>query len=78
MSSNNHFVNKSRVEKYNYYSGSYEHSTEHDDYSHDIDAIHKERYHGRKSTRCASIIFFIIFIVLVLTMLFILSNRNKI
>ena len=79
MSSNNHFVDKNRVEKYNYYASEYNgvrNVKEHDDYKHDANAYH-ERYHEERRG-CGRMILFILFIVIIIAMLLILSNKNTV
>lgn len=75
MSSNNHFVNKDRVEKYNYYATHYNglrDANEHNDYN------NKERYYENKRRGCGRIISFVIFVIFILAVLFILTNKNTV
>jgi hypothetical protein len=74
MSSNNHFVNKDRVERYNYYASDYNgvrNVKEHDDYD------NKEFYRNERRG-CGRIITFVIFVIFILTVLFILTNKNTV
>lgn len=74
MSSNNHFVNKDRVEKYNYYSTHYNglrDENEHNDYD-------NQEYYRRKRRGCGRIISFVIFVIFILAVLFILTNKNTV
>ena len=79
MSSNNHFVDKNRVERYNYYASEYNgvrNVKEHDDYKHSEDG-YDESYHGKRRG-CGRMILFILFIVIIIAMLLILSNKNTV
>lgn len=75
-SSNNHFVDKNRVEKYNYYDTHYNglrEKNEHDDYP-----KLKEEYYNKRGRGCGRMIFFILFFVMIFTLIIILSNKNTV
>jgi len=76
-SSNNHFVDKNRVEKYNYYATHYNglrDKNEHDDYP----KLKQEFYNKRRGGGCGRMLFFILFVVMIIALIIILSNKNTV